>query len=228
MPGLEITKPQVLRDIRNTLLVLEKAAEACATVSEVPELPLAFSVVAKHLPLTITILTSLTTHIKSASDDEEVQQLRDMYPVIKGVTCDCSENVRILEDLFETVMQSDVDTQTKLRSYRSGVQFNGGKMVEKVMLDLLNLIMSLEPLTTQEQIQTLQEALEEVKKVPPSLEDAPGAGVVMNNSGPGSMFYYGGKGHMNVNTGGFQVTGDNHNATYNYTEHLKAAESARP
>lgn len=59
--------------------------------------------------LTLTIFTSLNTYLKSTSDDKEDQKLRDKYPVTKEVTKDCSNHVRGLKDLFETVTQSDDD-----------------------------------------------------------------------------------------------------------------------
>lgn len=227
MPAPEITKTQVLRCIRDTLFALGKAAESCGTLSKDPDLPKAFSVVAKHLPLTVAVFTSLNTYLKSISEDKEDRKLRDMYPVIKEVTKDGYDHVRSLEDLFETVTHSDDDAYVKLTSYRSAVQINGGKRVEKVMLDLLNgaALVSQEPFVTQEQIQALQEALQEVKKLPPSLDDALESSVVMNHSGSGSQFYHGGKGHQDICSGGFQVTGDNHSATYNYTE--KAEEGVK-
>lgn len=227
MPAPEITKSQVLSCIPYTLFALGKAAESCGTISEVPDLPKAFSVVAKHLPLTAAVFTSLNTYLESVSEDKEDQKLRDMYPVIKEVTENCYNHVRSLQDLFESARQSVDDAQVKLTSYRSAVQANGGRMVENVMLDLLNgvALVTLEPFVAQEQTQALQEALQEVTKLPPSLDDALGAGVVMNHSGSGSQFYHGGKGHQNICSGGFQVTGDNRGATYNYTE--KAEEGIR-
>ncbi|KAJ5822597.1 hypothetical protein N7447_004937 [Penicillium robsamsonii] len=227
MPGHEITKAHALRQIRKTLSALKTAAESCGTVIGATDLPQAFSVVAQRIPLSVDIFTSLDTYLDSVGEDKDNQELKDMYPVVKEVADACSHHIESLEVLFETVAQSDKNTQDKLTSYREAVQYNGGRLLEKVMLDLLRdtALVCVEPFATQEQIQELQAALQELQEISPSLKDALGAAVVMNHSGSGNQFYHGGKGHQNICSGGFQVTGDNHNAHYTYTE--KTAERAK-
>jgi hypothetical protein len=83
---------------------------------------------------------------------------------------------------------------------------------------------AVESLVTQDDINTLQGALVEVKKLPPSLEEYRSAEVVLNNSGSGNQFYHGGPGDQNHCSGGFQVNGDNQNARYTYAEKPKADE----
>jgi hypothetical protein len=229
MPGPEISKAHAIRQVRKALSALQSAAsaESSGTVIEATDLPQAFSVVARRLPLSVEIFTSLETYLGSVGEDKDNQELKNMYPVVKDVADACSHHVETLEVLFETVTQSDKNTQDMLTSYREAVQYNGGRLVEKVMLDLLKEIalVCVEPFATREQIQELQAALHEVQGLPPSLNDVLGTGIVMNNTGSGNQFYHGGKGDQNNCSGGLQVTGVNHHAQYTYTG--KTVDSAK-
>ncbi|PTB64881.1 hypothetical protein BBK36DRAFT_1161037 [Trichoderma citrinoviride] len=219
MTATDMTKSQVTRCLRDAKSALENAANFCCEVDTVTDLPQAFTVVAKHISTMLETFTSIDNYFRSMGDGEEEQELMDMYPDIREVTRACCNDIKYLEDLFDTVKSNGKDdTRVKMKRYRLAVQDNDGKKVEKVMLDLLKgaLLVALKPLVSDAHIQELEEAIREIKDLPPSLEDESMGGFVMNNSGPGNMFYHGGKGHQNICTGGFQVTGNNEHAVYRF------------
>ncbi|TFB01161.1 hypothetical protein CCMA1212_006982 [Trichoderma ghanense] len=219
MTATNITTSQVTRCLRDAKSALENAANFCCEVDTATDLPQAFTVVAKHISTMLETFTSIDNYFKSISDGEGEQKLMDMYPDIREVTKACCNDTKYLEDLFETVKSSGHDdTGVKMKRYRLAVQSNDGKKVEKVMLGLLKgaLLVALKPLVSDAQIQELEEAIKEIKELPPSLEDEFMGGFVMNNNGPGNQFYHGGKGHQNICTGGFQVTGNNEHAVYRF------------
>ncbi|KAL5617976.1 hypothetical protein FOVSG1_000198 [Fusarium oxysporum f. sp. vasinfectum] len=209
MSNPEVSKQQALRALETTIFVLGQAIESCCIAESAPDIPKAFSIVAKHLPAVEQVFSSARNHLKSSK--EETEQVKELYPVVKHVSDEGCGQVRFIENLFDTVTQDG----EKMERYASAVKNGDGKKVETIMVELLTnaSLVAVDPLVSQDNIETLQQALEEVKKLPPSLEGDRSAGVVLNNSGSGNQFYHGGRGNQNHCSGGFQVNGDNQNAS---------------
>ncbi|PCD46473.1 hypothetical protein AU210_001879 [Fusarium oxysporum f. sp. radicis-cucumerinum] len=209
MSNPEVSKQQALRALETTIFVLGQAIESCCIAESAPDIPKAFSIVAKHLPIVEQVFSSARNHLKSSK--EETEQLKELYPVVKHVSDEGCGQLRSIENLFDTVTQDG----EKMERYASAVKSGDGKKVETIMVELLTnaSLVAVDPLVSQDNIETLQRALEEVKKLPPSLEEDRSAGVVLNNSGSGNQFYHGGRGNQNHCSGGFQVNGDNQNAS---------------
>ncbi|RKK31548.1 hypothetical protein BFJ66_g15798 [Fusarium oxysporum f. sp. cepae] len=220
MSNPEVSKQQALRALETTIFVLGLAIESCCIAEGNPDIPKAFSIVAKHLPVAEQVFSLARTYLKQSK--EETEQVRELYPVVKHVADESCEQLRSIENLFDTVTQDG----EKAERYVSGVKSGDGKKVETIMVELLTnaSLMAVEPLVNQDNVKTLQGALEEVKKLPPSLKEDRSVGVVLNNSGSGNQFYHGGRGNLNHCFGGFQVSGDNRNARYTYAENPKSDE----
>ncbi|KAF5706042.1 hypothetical protein FGLOB1_7641 [Fusarium globosum] len=220
MSTLEVSKQQALRVLETTIFVLGQAIESCRIAEDASDIPIAFSTVAKHLPVIERVFSSARVYLKQSK--EETDQMKELYPVIKHAADGGCGQLRSIENLFDTVTQDG----EKMERYASAVKNGDGKKVETIMVELLTnaSLVAVEPLVSQDDINILQGALKEVKRLPPSLEDDRSAGVVLNNSGPGNQFYHGGRGNQNHCSGGFQVNGDNQNARYTYGERPKEDE----
>ncbi|RTE71905.1 hypothetical protein BHE90_013709 [Fusarium euwallaceae] len=209
----ETTKSQVIL----SLMMLNPAfclmTDFCCPIGEAANQLEAFSVVAKHLPAALAVFTSIETFLKSMP--EETQDIKDNYTSIQQTADACRHQIPYLQALFEAVEKS----QNKAEEYRKAAQRVQGQPIERVMMDLLQAasIVAVSPFVAQDQITALQDALQEVKGIPPSLSDeVPSGSIILTNNGAGNQFYHGGRGHMNHCSGGLQVTGDNHGATYNH------------
>ncbi|CAG9982112.1 unnamed protein product [Clonostachys byssicola] len=212
----ETTKGQVLRSLRDAISSLkETTATCCNAIQENSDLHEAFLVVSRHLPCLLNTFTTIETHLKSQT--EEIPEIKEMYPDIRLVADEYRNPVRSIEDLFESV--KGVKGEERTKRYRAAVQECNDRKVEGVMLDLLERAIDIAqaPLVSDEQIEQLRNALAEIRKLPPSLEDVTTGGFTMINHGSGNQFYHGGKGSMNYSSGGLMVTGDNHNAHYSYS-----------
>lgn len=222
MSSSEVSKQQALRALDTTIFVLGQAIDSCCIAEGASDIPKAFSIVAKHLPVIEQVFNSARNHLKSSK--EETEQVKELYPAVKHVADEGCGQLRSIENLFDTVTQDG----EKMERYASAVKNSDGKKVETIMVELLTnaSLMAVEPLVSQDDIKTLQGALEEMRKLPPSLEEDRSAGVVLNNSGSGNQFYHGGRGNQNHCSGGFQVNGDNQNAKYTYTEKSKADDES--
>ncbi|KAF5554737.1 hypothetical protein FNAPI_6333 [Fusarium napiforme] len=220
MSKVEITKLEALRALDTVIFVLGRAIHSCCIGEDASGIPKAFCVLENYLLVTKQVFISGQSVLESRKD--ETEQMRELYPIIKHVADEGCLQLRAIQRLFDAVTQEG----DKLERYTSAVRNGDGKKVETIMLELLTntTLVAVEPIVCQEHIEALQRALEDVKKLPPSLEEDRSASVVLNNSGPGNQFYHGGRGNQNHCSGGFQVNGDNQNATYTYTEKAKANE----
>ena len=215
-----VTKPQVLRSLDTFLFVHGQEVDSCCLEEGSSDIPQAFHVVSKHLAITGDIFGSVRTQLKATN--EETEQMKEKFLVIKQVADDGCAQLRALEILFDTMTQEG----SKMERYASAVKGCDGKRVETIMVELLTSmgLIAVEPFVSQEETKRLLEVLDEVKRLPPSLEEDRTAGIVLNNSGSGNQFYHGGKGNQNHCSGGFQVNGDNQNARYTYAEKSKVDE----
>ncbi|KAJ4132579.1 hypothetical protein NW754_015396 [Fusarium falciforme] len=192
----ETSKPQVLMQLGMLNTALQMMVNQCGSIKDAANQLEVFSVVAKHLPSLVDVFSSIQKRLDSGTVEADDAGISDKYPVIRQAALACCERSGDLQGLFHAVGES----RNKTEAYRNAVECGKG-----------------EPLEMDEQVTALNNALEEIKKLPPSLgNEPPSARITLHNHGAGNQFYHGGKGNMNHCSGGFQVTGNNHGATYNH------------
>ncbi|KAI8675557.1 SesA domain-containing protein [Fusarium keratoplasticum] len=211
----ETSKPQVLMQLGMLNAALQMVVNQCGSIKDAANQLEVFSVVAKHLPSLVDVFSSIQKRLDSGTAEADDAGISDKYPVIRQAALACCERSGDLQGLFHAVSES----RNKTEAYRNAVECGKGEPLEMVMMDMLQNAISVAtpPLVEDEQVTALNNALEEIKKLPPSLGNEPlSARIALHNHGAGNQFYHGGKGNMNHCSGGFQVTGDNHGATYNH------------
>ncbi|RSL49693.1 hypothetical protein CEP54_012309 [Fusarium duplospermum] len=211
----KITKQQVLLSLSMLNPALQKIAEVCIPIGAKTNRPEVFSVVAKHLPSLVEAFSSIQKYLDSTTEETASDEISEKYPVIGQAARQCCDRISDLQELFEAVGNS----RNKTEDYRNAVECGKGQPLETMMLEMLQGASSAAtlPLVAEEQIAALNEALEEIGELDASLGDEPAsARVTLHNHGAGSQFYHGGRGNMNHCSGGQQITGENHGATYNH------------
>ena len=121
MYSAAVTKPQVLRSLDTVLFVHGQAVDSCCLEEGSSDVPQAFHVVSKHLPIAGDIFGSVKSQLKATN--EETEQTKEMYLVIKQVADDGCAQLRALEILFDTMTQEG----KKMECYASAVKGCDGK-----------------------------------------------------------------------------------------------------
>ncbi|KAK3302954.1 uncharacterized protein B0T15DRAFT_538641 [Chaetomium strumarium] len=216
---MAITKSQLLRLIDDAAYALKKTEKSFNTDNAndgFNGLPDAFPAVAKRIPVLSKALASVEAYI---GDREETQEVKEKYQDIRKLAKACQRDAGYLQDLFSAVTESNEDAP-KLKRYRQAVEDLNGKRIETVGKELLEMALDTlaPPLVDAELVKELQDAVEEISKLKPSLKDEPKGAVTLINHGSGSQFHHGGKGNQNQCLGGVMVTGNgatNHIASEN-------------
>jgi N-terminal domain on NACHT_NTPase and P-loop NTPases len=209
----------VVRALGKAIDPLKRAITTSEGVEEPPGLPKAFPVVAERLPIALKVLTCIQTNLELKKTDQEIQSVQDAFLETIHAAGECTTLAGRLEDLFAEVEGSEDDITTKMNRYRSAV--GSDDTIEKVMKNLLGLLVQLAkaPPMSAEDLKELKEALEEVRKLPASLDTEARMGPTLNNYGNGIQLGHFGTGHQNLNSaGGVQLTGNNSHATLNYKD----------
>ncbi|KAK6713566.1 hypothetical protein SNK04_004531 [Fusarium graminearum] len=220
MSSIETTKPQAIRAIETTLFTLDQTQSSCSLPEGISSIPEAFVVVARSLPVTRELFRSVKAQLEP--NQEETDQMVQMYPIIKQVDNESCKQLRSIQDLFDIIKQ-DKHSEANLEHYALAVKRSGGKKVETIMEELLTTISDVvvEPLVTPKEMERLREVFEEVKRIPPSLRDDLPASIHLTNTGSGNQFHNSGKGNQNNCSGGFQVNGNHQNSQFSYAEKSK-------
>ncbi|KAM0514561.1 hypothetical protein ACHAPE_006857 [Trichoderma viride] len=245
----EINIDSIIRYVCSAKSALSDASAYCARVaSKIPDLPDAFAVAAQHLPTLKTVFTTIHESIIAISGCNEDQdynnkeqhqdnkkevhnnteeKLNKIYSDINDTMKDYAIHVTYLQQLFETVGGRSDNADSRLKKYKKSVQDNKGTGLEKVMLHLLECAIGVakEPLVTQGDIKNLEKALDDVTSLSPLFDETP-SGATMNNFGAGNQFQHNGVGHQNICEDGFQVNGNNDNATYHFQAKAKDADKS--
>ncbi|KAJ0165518.1 hypothetical protein CTA2_10962 [Colletotrichum tanaceti] len=210
------SKLQVLASLEDALRPLQRAAASCATLKEATDLPEAFSVVAKRLPVVVKVFTAVQAYLQTTAAD--APEAEGQYATLKKAADESFTQARCLENLLYPVA-SKGDAASRLLEYRKVVENGDVKMVEEVAKVLLESAQQAAkpPMVDDQLLKELEEALDEVAKLKPSLNGTRAGPASVNNYGSGTMFYHGGRGHQNHNAGGFMITGENRDATYHYS-----------
>ena len=184
------------RPIRDTLSNLQGISDYYSKHSnEAEDLPEAFHGVAKFLPPAQDALQSIKACIdKKATDSSPVA---DALALDKEATYEIRGKTSRLYDIFSEVMPPT--NRSRRDRYQQKAK---GEGVEVLMMGILRGIRGIaqEPVVSREQITALEKALDEVSKIPRSLEEDRSAHSFYNyGSGPQSVQL--GDGDQNVNSG---------------------------
>lgn len=187
-----------LSSVLNTLnSTIENINNVCDPnhVKGVKGLPRAFVEVAKWLPVLKTTLDNSKQQLQERSNKEETQEIKNHYQQLALDLRGCKEKAEKLEVIFKEVLY--VEGQSASDRYQDVAE--PGERVEQLMIDALNGALELAKapvcLINEDEAQKLQQGLNELGKLPPSLvEDK--AGNVATNRGSGTQINHFGKGNQ--------------------------------
>jgi len=204
MPG-EITKGRLLGSLDDATRALQRAVASCAAVQDVKGLPEAFPVVANRLPILPRLLESIEMYLKSGQESNET---KEKYSAVHQLAEECRTQARYLEDLFGAVTATKHDMPAMER-YRKAVSDGEGMRIESVLKDLLEqaIDVAVEPFVGDDVNKELQETLNEIAALKPSLKEQAGGHTTLNNYSSGNQFQHSGQGDQNHCSGGIQITG---------------------
>lgn len=195
---------QVTRPVRDTITALDNATEVYEGLEDASDLPQAFHEVAKALPTALQALKAIKLHAskKNVNTDKEMDKKAEKLQI------DASKKFHSravhLYDIFDAVIPPG--DGPRLARYRSAADKRG--RVEVLMKEILEAVIVLaKPPVVQESLAgDLEKMLEDVAKIPRSLEDDTGHSFHNYGSGPQSIHL--GQGDQNINTGrGTQFNG---------------------
>ncbi|WYZ43988.1 hypothetical protein EsH8_VII_000424 [Colletotrichum jinshuiense] len=190
---------QVTRSIRDAVTAIGNTEEVYASLEDGADLPNAFHEVAKALPTAQEALTSIKSYI-SKNKPKPGPENEDDKSVAKKEK-EAAEKVQTraekLYNIFDAVIPPG--DGPRVARYRSAAS-KGGR-VEVLMKEILDgiLVIAKPPAVTQDQVNSLKDALQAVSKIPPSLDDE--AANSFNNYGTGPQSIHLGHGDQNINTG---------------------------
>ncbi|KAM3087026.1 hypothetical protein ACMFMF_000958 [Clarireedia jacksonii] len=207
----------VLGIISSIISIIDATYKFYTTVEDEKGLPKNFKKSAASLPLIMQLLEDAQDYI-SSMDDETTKA------AFVSTLQDCELRAKKLQDLFSKVMPDD--KSSRLDRYLKAARTIGkGGRVESLMkgiLDDMQLMTSKFPdRINKRKRNALDEAIEDVSKMEPSLPDGfeeasafthYGSGAQNNNTGSGIQHINSGSGHPNSGAG-IQYIGTNHIGT---------------
>ncbi|KPM41907.1 hypothetical protein AK830_g4616 [Neonectria ditissima] len=212
MPSTEANK--AISSLGGVISPINGTIECFPDIQNDTNLPKAFSTVFGHLPLVSDILSSMRLQLRQKKADEETQDDKESYLQMKKTFDECLIPAQRLEELFGAVTSDDPTPW--IERYREAV--NGGSRLETAMVDLLSRLAKVTkpPFVGENNLAALDEALDEVKALPPTLKEEPVPTHVFHNHGNGIQPIHLGRGHVNINSGSApQFTGDTSGGTFN-------------
>ncbi|OTA86001.1 hypothetical protein M434DRAFT_15977 [Hypoxylon sp. CO27-5] len=203
--GGQVKKDQVIRTLDNATYALSGALGQCTADQDFTGLGDAFPVVAKRLPILLQTLESMKVSLGNA---EEKEELKKKYKAVSQFAEVCRSQAGYFQDIFAAIAVND--SVPKLEHYRNAVADADGARIESVMRKLLDQAVDVAaaPLVSDDLIEKLEHAQDEVAALGPFLKDDHRGSTTLNNYGGGSQFYHNGNGNQNHCSGGVQVNGD--------------------
>ncbi|KAI4861170.1 hypothetical protein F4820DRAFT_434583 [Hypoxylon rubiginosum] len=218
MPN-EKTKAQVIRALKTATYNFTNAVNSCNDIQDIADLPEAFSVISKHLPVVSQTLNLMSQNLENG---EETPEIKEKYTAVYQLAEMCREQADYLQDIFAAVTAVEGATE-RLEQYRDAVNGADDTRIESAMQNLLKQAVNVAtvPLVDEDLVKQLQIARQEVAALRPSLKEDNKGRVMLINKAGGTQFYHGGKGHQNHCSGGIQITGNdahNHIASDKYDQ----------
>ncbi|CEJ81186.1 hypothetical protein VHEMI01330 [[Torrubiella] hemipterigena] len=203
MSGLE-----VLGAISAVISIIDATIQISSAIQDEAGLPANFKTVAVRLPVVSRLLDDAEEYIRR-------NETLDLAPAFTPVIQNCSTKATQLQQLFQKVIPADGDSRAS-RYIKAARTIGKGGRVETLMKDILDdlslLTMQFPDTTSHRGKESLTRAIDEVKKLEPSLpegfEDAVrfanyGSGPQNINTGSGSL--YNNNGAVIQNTGSGQL-----------------------
>lgn len=199
--------------ISGIIAIIDVAVKIYTTVSDASGIPEAFRDAFTRLPLVRETLQTALQNFETSDPDDS------LYQAIKPVLDGCKRKASRLEELFRKVIPSA--SASRMEQYLRAVRTLGkGSLVESLMQGILRDVQllatnSVMNLATDEQLEELARAEDEVSAIPPSLPPQTLSGI--SNSGPGIQNVNTGGGTQNNNNGsGQQFVGGTFNGPMNF------------
>ncbi|KAI0096306.1 hypothetical protein F4776DRAFT_651636 [Hypoxylon sp. NC0597] len=203
--GGQLKKDQVVRTLDDAIYAFGRAIPQCNADQDFTGLSDAFPMIAKHLPILLQTLGSMQNYLGNTEETEEVKK---KYNAVSQFAEMCRKQAGYFEDIFVAITADN--SVPKLERYRNAVDDADGARIESVTRKLLDQAVDLAvaPLVSDDLIEELERAQEEVAALGPSLKDDHRVGATLNNYAGGVQFFHNGTGNQNHCSGGVQVTGD--------------------
>ncbi|KAM4057012.1 hypothetical protein HRG_003864 [Hirsutella rhossiliensis] len=223
MSDNSMTKLYTEMSLNNTRNAFNVNAGLASKLEGTSGLPPAFYVVARRVPEVSRLFDCLTERVESAGQEDEKKLVE-----IQQVANYCRRQAEDLEKALVAVVTIG-DATLRLERYREAVE-GGAQRPEQVMSSVLSRLGDVirEPFVSREHVNKVQEMLNEVKKLPPSLKPDSREGVRLYNSGSGTQLYHGGTGSQPNCNGGTQINGDSHGASYHFASEPSKGNSLWP
>ncbi|KLU83127.1 hypothetical protein MAPG_02192 [Magnaporthiopsis poae ATCC 64411] len=166
-----------LSAIASVVAIIGAISTTYKTISTITGLPKAFEQVGKHLPLVQGMLEDIRGRLGRTTINDGQRES------ILGVLSDCDDRAKELKRVFDA-LEKKCNEDQKARSwarvrgwYREALCGMKGHLVETLMNGILEDVKKLSlheifRLATREDVKHIQEALEELSKVEPSLDDS--------------------------------------------------------
>ncbi|WKT54203.1 hypothetical protein QSH57_004787 [Fusarium oxysporum f. sp. vasinfectum] len=149
----------------------------CKTIGKITDLPKAFDQVKRHLPLVQKTLDDAQVRLQNTT------LTTDQRESIRETLSHCEEQANELKRIFDALeikckQDQDAKSWVKVRTwYRDALRGIKGHRVESLMNDILEDVKRLGlhetfNLATEDDVEEIKKALEELSKVEPSLDDA--------------------------------------------------------
>ncbi|OTA68562.1 hypothetical protein K449DRAFT_398919 [Hypoxylon sp. EC38] len=214
--GGQVKKDQVIRTLDNATYALSGALGRCNADQDFTGLGDAFPVVAKRLPILLQTLESMKGHL---GNTEEKEEFKKKYKAVSQFAEICRSQAGYFQDIFTAIAVND--SVPKIDHYHNAVADADGARIESVMRKLLDQAVNVAvvPFVSDDLIEELERARDEVGALGPSLKDVHRGSTTLNNYAGGSQFYHNGNGNQNHCSGGVQVNGDG--ATNNFPSERK-------
>ncbi|KAI5919392.1 hypothetical protein F4810DRAFT_687258 [Camillea tinctor] len=211
----EITQDNVLMALDDAIYAFRRTVKSSEPIKDITDLPNAFLVVHKQLPIIFQVLESMQ---KNLSNDQPTEELKESYAAVSQLAEICRKQALYMQSIFNSVTSSN-DNVSKLERYRTVVLKSEDHVkIEAVVQNLIEeaIKVAVAPLVEDDLIEQLKDCEAEISEVEASLdlEEKSKGEMVMTNYGSGYQFLHKGKGHQNHCSGGWQFTGDN--ATNNF------------
>lgn len=204
----------ILGIISSIISIIDATRQIYDAVEDQEGLPKNFKQTATKLPFISKLLKDAETYINNAEG-------KDTKDAFKPILKDCQAQTTELQELFQKVMPNEGDTRLNRYIKAARTIGKGGRvesLIGGILVNLQLLTTKFPAVTTPEEKARLDQAIEEVSKMDPSLsdnfEEGPayahyGSGAQNNNTGSGIQHNNSGTGNQNSGSGQ-QFIGTNH------------------
>ncbi|KAK0619042.1 hypothetical protein B0T14DRAFT_565939 [Immersiella caudata] len=201
MPSLEANT--AICSLQRLLSPLQQTEDSIGpSQSDNDDLSTALYEVFKRVPQVRQTLQKLISFLRTRKTKDETAQDKASYHRMARIATGCAERAMKMQEVFMQVAEIEELPELKSR-YKSVV--GRGQPVEGLMKGVIEGVLKLARespagIFSLQEIEDLEEALEVIGGLAPSLEQDTG-GHSFNNYGPGPQNVHLGSGHQNINTG---------------------------